>query len=120
MTYHYLASPYSSDNPDTRERRLDAAFDALAFLIKHKFWAYSPIVHCHEIAIRNGLPSSYHFWQQYNHAMMLSSKSLFVLTIDGWDESLGVADEIAFARRINLTTKFLHPLNNTYVIKKVE
>jgi len=52
--------------------------------------------------------------------MMLSSKSLFVLTIDGWDESLGVADEIAFARRINLTTKFLHPLNNTYVIKKVE
>jgi hypothetical protein len=118
MTYHYLASPYSHPNADTRERRLDAAMDATAFLLKQKLWTYSPIVHCHQLAVLHNLPTSYDFWKPYNIAMLNSAHTLLVLTIEGWDTSAGVADEIDYAHRLKLPTKFIHAHNSTYIIRR--
>jgi hypothetical protein len=92
----YLATPYTKFNPD-----IDAAFrDASALaakLLEHDVKVYSPIAHCHPIAIYGGLnPRDHAIWIPFNEAMMTASAALLVAQMEGWRESFGVLHEIKF------------------------
>jgi Domain of unknown function (DUF1937) len=107
MSYLYLASPYSHTDPDVMHARYLDARDALAWLIKQRLWAYSPITHCHEIAIQHTLPRDAEFWWDYNRLMILNSRGLMVLRIDGWQHSAGVTRERDYALDLKLPVKYL-------------
>jgi len=102
MTYHYLASPYSSPDPAIMHERALAAQQATAWLLIRRTWVYSPIVHCHELALAHSLPKDFDFWKEYNFAMLERAQGLIILTIDGWKESKGMTAEIAYARELGL------------------
>lgn len=104
--YTYLASPYSG-TLETQTRRYDLVLKATAWMLANRYWAYSPIVHCHVIAQREGLPTSAAFWQSYNHRMIICSESLTILCIPGWRESIGVSEERTFARSLEKPIKYL-------------
>lgn len=93
----YLASPYSSPDPLIMKTRFLLAEQCTAELLKRKIWVYSPIVHCHELAHKYDLPKDHEYWLAYNFAMLRRCESLAILTIPGWRESKGVAEEIKFA-----------------------
>mgnify|MGYP001810783450 CR=1 FL=1 len=93
----YLASPYSHDNPEIMQMRYFGAMDATAHLLKQHVAVYSPIVHCHEIAKVHELPTDFEFWMRYNYRMLSAARKLLVLTLDGWDKSVGVRAEITYA-----------------------
>jgi hypothetical protein len=107
MTFKYLASPYSHPLATTRELRYRDARQATAWLLRHRIWAYSPIVHTHEMAIAGGMPADAAFWQDYNHAMIDQADELLVLTIEGWKESVGVTEEITYASDLNLPIRLM-------------
>jgi hypothetical protein len=75
---------------------------ATAWLLRQGIWTFSPIVHCHELAKRHSFPRDFLFWQNYNFAMLGASRGLFVLKLPGWQQSKGVAGEIAKAKELNL------------------
>jgi hypothetical protein len=120
MTYHYLASPYTHPELDVMDHRYEAAMSALNYLLQCRMWTYSPIVHCHELAKTHHLPRHAGFWRSYNRAMLDSARSLIILTIDGWDDSVGVADEMKTAKRLHLPTSFLHPNGDSYTLRSVK
>jgi hypothetical protein len=62
---------------------------------------FSPIVHCHEIADRFGLPGDFSFWKDYNERMLSVCDALCVLMLDGWSVSPGVNAEIIFAQSLD-------------------
>ena len=99
-SYIYLASPYSNSFPEVCHARYIEAMHATAWLLKRGIWVYSPIVHCHEMAREFGLPTDAKYWEAYNHVMISQARELWVLKIDGWQESKGVAEEIAFAKAL--------------------
>jgi hypothetical protein len=101
-TYVYLASPYSSPNLQVIQSRFDAAEKATAFLLKQSIWAYSPIVHCHVLARKYNLPTDTKYWREYNYAMVSGAKALLVLKLPGWQDSVGVADEVAYATSLGI------------------
>lgn len=117
MSYVYLASPYSDLSPRVREERFYAAMRATAWLLMQRIWVYSPIVHCHELAIRCSLRFDAEYWQEYNEAMLISANKLFVLGIDGWDKSKGVTGERAFAGLKNIPAQLIEPVEDISAYK---
>lgn len=103
----YLASPYTHPDPFVREERYLRAAKALSYLLSQKKWAYSPIVHCHELAKIGGLPPDAAFWQAYDFYVLSKCDTFMVLRIDGWEQSKGVAAELAEAERLGIPVKYL-------------
>lgn len=62
--------------------------------------AYSPIVHCHELAKIAELPKTAEFWEKYNFAMLERADALWVLMLPGWEDSKGCAAEAQEASRL--------------------
>ena len=98
MGYIYLASPYSHPDPAVRLRRYRAVRDATTWLLRRRLWVYSPIVHCHDLATSAELPTDFTFWAEYNYVMIDRADMLYVLTLDGHAESVGVAGERRYAQ----------------------
>lgn len=116
MSYIYVACPYTNINPEATpvERRItmnmrfrDVMFYT-AYLLKKKTWAYSPIVHCHEMAQLCQLPTDAAYWGEYNKAMLDESSGMAVLALDEWNESAGVLKEIKWARQLGLPYWGIH------------
>ena len=91
----YLANPYSSPDPDVRERRWDAACEAAADLMRQGHLVFSPIAHTHPIAQYGLAPNDGKFWKKQDAPIMDVCDSLAVLTLRGWRRSVGVQAEIA-------------------------
>ncbi len=80
---------------------------ATARLLKEGMIVYSPIVHCHNMAIMYDLPGNFEFWQWYNEGMIRAAEELYVLRLEGWDRSAGVSHEIKFARSLDYAITFI-------------
>lgn len=117
MSYTYIASPYSHPNPRVRADRYRQALDFVHWALEHKIWCYSPIVHCHELAVIYKLPFDISHWREYNEAMLQGCKHLIVLKLEDWDKSKGVDHEIRFADSLGKPISYMSPASvNAYRI----
>jgi hypothetical protein len=103
--FTYLASPYSGNEQENYEAA--AKFTAERMAQGHVI--FSPIVHCHQIAIDYNLPGDFNFWQNYNFAMLDIADELMVLKLPGWERSKGVAGEIDFAANAGIPVTYIEP-----------
>lgn len=104
----YLASPYSHPDPAIREDRFQAVCRAAAALIRDGHAVFSPVAHSHPIAAY-GLPTDWAFWETQMRHHLETSAEVVVLTLDGWQESVGVAAEIAIATELGKPVRYLVP-----------
>ena len=100
----YLASPYSDDDPEVRERRFHHALNAATDLSKKEV-VFSPIVYGHFLwaACANEgieLPFTFEYWESLNNPMIAACDTFAVLMLSGWENSLGVGAELALAQRL--------------------
>ncbi|MCP4566066.1 MAG: DUF1937 family protein [FCB group bacterium] len=105
----YLASPYSHDDSDVRERRFNEVCRVAAKLMKGGEFVYSPIAHTHPIA-QFGLPGDWSYWEVFDTLMLSKCDRMFVLMIDGWFESKGVQAEIRIAEKRGIPIKYIKEL----------
>lgn len=96
----YLASPYSHPDELVRHDRFAQALQATATMLRDGLIVYSPIVHCHPLARVYDLPTDFAFWQNYNFGILKHAEGLWVLMIDGFESSLGVQNEIIYAKEL--------------------
>ena len=97
MSYIYLASPYSHPDEHVRLARFIAVCREAAIIFKQKRRVFSPIIHCHPIAVQGDLDLGIDFWGDYAAAMMMHATSLHILKLPGWEDSKGVKLEITWA-----------------------
>lgn len=102
----YLASPYSHKDPAVVKARFLAVEKVSALLMLRDYAIFSPIMHCHVMATKYEMPTDAKYWQNYNTAFIRKADAMFVLTIDGWEESLGVTQEIGLAEELNLPVQY--------------
>lgn len=105
-SFVYIASPYSHENAHVRVTRYQEAVRFLRWCLKRQDWAYSPIVQTHDAALGGNLPYEFEFWQAYDRTMIRAASGVYVLCIDGWRESRGIADEMAFCSEIGKSVHF--------------
>ena len=104
---NYLAGPYSSVHIHIRERRYNQISFVAAQLMKRGECIYSPITSCHHIAIDYDLPFDTNFWLNHDLAILARCDKLLVLQLEGWEHSIGVQCEIAFADEHNIPVEYV-------------
>jgi Domain of unknown function (DUF1937) len=90
----YVATPYTRA-PGGLDAAFNAACEATGALIKQRIPAFSPIAHCHPIAIAAGIdPTDHKIWLPADAPLMAAAAALLVVKLPGWDESYGVQQEV--------------------------
>lgn len=107
MSYIYIASPYSSKDPEVMQARYEAVVAYTAAMFENKELAFSPIVHCHPLALLASLPRDIDFWELYDRVMVSHSSGLHMLRLPGWAESKGCQLECDFAGEIGLPIRYV-------------
>ena len=106
----YLASAYSHPDPAVRQYRYTAACKAAARLLQQGINVFSPMAHSLPIAQIGGLPeTTWAFWEPFDREYIALSEKVVVLTLDGWDQSVGVQAEIKIARELGKPVTYLAP-----------
>jgi len=106
----YLASAYSHSDPAVREARFQEICKIAAALIKSGHVVFSPIAHSHHIAILGKLmPTDWQLWKAQDEEHIRRCDELWVVTMDGWRESVGVQEEIRMAREMGKPVFTLDP-----------
>jgi hypothetical protein len=103
----YIASPYTHHNLDVMTSRYEAVLHYAGRLKSAGIPCFSPIAYGHEFFIRGYTPPYFTFWQSFNDHMILASSEVVVLTLPGYNESVGVQHEIEFARKNNMPVRFV-------------
>ena len=103
----YLAIPYSHHDPAIRQLRFDQVNRVAARLINEGHLIFSPISHSHHIAAEHGLHCGWEFWRRHDEFFLAVSSRLLILKLDGWDKSMGVMAEIAFAEKCGIDIEFM-------------
>jgi len=111
----YLATPYSKYPSGIEQAFIDASKLA-GLLMRAGMRVYSPIAHCHPIAIHASIdPMDHSIWLPFDRAMMQAADVLFVAHMDGWQESYGIAEEIKFFELARKPIFDLHPRELTLI-----
>lgn len=103
----YLASPYSHPEAEVMERRFNQVCYVAGAMMASGELVYSPIAHTHPIAVRCELPRGWDFWERFDRRMLSASSRLLVVKMSGWEESKGIAGEIAIAKEMGIPVEYL-------------
>ena len=95
----YLASPFTDPNQQIREERVKGATEAAINLLLQGIYAFSPIAYNGNWT-RRELPGDWGFWCEFDKLFLERCDALIVLKLDGWDRSVGVKEEIAYAAQL--------------------
>jgi hypothetical protein len=102
----YLVSPYSHPDAAVREHRFREACRAAAALLRAGHAVISPIAHSHPL-VEHGVPTDWSFWEEQDRELLACCDEVVVLMLDGWDQSVGVREEIRVAREIGKPVRFV-------------
>ena len=105
----YVASPYSHQNKEVESVRYGQVADFVQRHLKEGRLVYSPIVYAHALALRHALPTSAEWWWLFNKRMVEKCDRMWVLCLNGWENSRGVRDEIEYAKIIGKPVKMFSP-----------
>ena len=97
MKILYLASPYSHENELIRQRRYHLACRTAAKLMKADIAVFSPLANTIPAVEFGGLELSHHGFLRLDLPMLRRCDELLVLYLDGWQESIGVQQELGEA-----------------------
>lgn len=101
----YLSSPYSHPNASVRQNRFDAACRVAGRLMEEGYIVFSPIAHSHPIGQIMGKALDHEFWMRQCIALLRKSDEFAILTIDGWEMSKGIQQELEMAKLLHIPVR---------------
>lgn len=111
----YLAGPYSHDDQGVRHKRFEALNRKAAHLIADGHIVFSPISMTHPVeiarmAMDGSEPRNTDYWCDFDEAFMAFCTEIHVLKLDGWEQSKGVAREIAYFEQRGRPVIYAEPM----------
>ena len=105
----YLASPYSSKDPAIQQRRYISVCKAAAELMRRGVHVFSPIAHSWSVAEHGNLHGDFAFWQEIDFEWIRMCGAVWVYTLKGWQNSVGVQAETRYAECMQISIKEISP-----------
>jgi len=103
----FVISPYTHKNPDVVRDRVNRAEKYIAKLTMEGIVAYSTIAAMDHLVHKFELPNDYTYWKNHCTKMVSAAKEVYVLCLEGWEDSVGVQDEIKVATHHGKTIKYI-------------
>lgn len=105
----YLACPYTDPNPKIMQLRYAVNAQVAADLFKEGIMVFAASMHNAFIEEIANLKDRFSTWQAFNHLMIERSDRVLVVTLDGWEQSKGVQDQIQYAKKLNKNVELIEP-----------
>jgi hypothetical protein len=108
----YLASPYSHEDATVREARYRQACEFNGKCFEKGLTVFSPIVSSHVLAVdyvKDPKALGFDFWRRYDLAVLRHCGAIWVLQIDGWQASKGIAAELEAAKAVDIPGYYVTP-----------
>jgi hypothetical protein len=107
----YLASPYSSPYKWKRLQRFLEVAKAVGALKDRGIIAFSPICHSHPVTVHYLGDDHIAFdnWKDFDTEMIRRCDALWVLMLEGWDQSEGIKAELEIAKSLGKEILYLEP-----------
>jgi len=110
---YYLASVYSLNaDADLRQQRYEYALKRATEYTLKGIPVFSPIIHSHPMSVVYDMPCEFAFWEKLDYNYLDNCDALWVLKMDGWEQSRGVQAEIAYCKSIGKRIKFIECLDS--------
>lgn len=109
MGIRYLAIPYSHEDVKVKELRFEIANFVSAKLMQEGEIVFSPITHSHPL-VKYGLPGDWEYWKKQDESFLNICDSISIVQIQGWTESKGIRDEVAWMRKRGIEPEYINPL----------
>lgn len=106
MNVAYLAAPYTHADPKMMEQRHTIVNRFVYELMRKGILVYSPLTH--NVPINQlGINGDWKTWKDFDHEMLSRCDRLIVLKLPGWENSKGVAAEIARAKELHIPIEWV-------------
>lgn len=115
----YLACPFAHKDKDIMKLRLDIVTKVSAKLHEEGRFVFSPLTHNNPL-IDLGVEQSWEKWQSFDLSMLMKCDALYVLKLEGWQESKGVQHEIKTALTYGLPILELEYDMDNHQLKSLE
>lgn len=110
----YLASPYSHPDKSIRKERYEQVTKVGARLIMEGYHIFGPITESHNYQrVNSSVGHKWDFWKEHDELMMERCDEMWVLCLEGWEQSLGVQAEIKYAKYIGMHINYIN--QHTYL-----
>ena len=106
----YLACPYNHKKEGVRLYRFEQANKAASYLMQQGYIVFSPISMSHSIAVQEGLPLDWEFWEKFDRSFIEWCELLMVLKLKGFNNSVGISNEIQIAKELGKEIKYMVPI----------
>lgn len=94
----YLASPYTHKNKSIMQLRYKQVSEFGARLIKLGMVVFAPIPMSVPIAKYGEMTGAWDTWKHLDLTFLKKCKAMIVYKLSGWDSSLGVNEEVIYAK----------------------
>ena len=118
-TYIYLGLPYMHKEMYVRQLRAEISDIVSAELMNKGEHVYAPISSCHNIAVKYGLPGDWAYWKEMDEVFIRHCDKVMIITLVGWEESVGVTAEIKLAKKYKKPIEYIDPSPYLELIKGV-
>lgn len=108
MSYIYLASPYTHQDPNVLKIREKQISEIGYVLMKHGYNLFCPITQSHRLADVAHVVLGHEECMRVDLAFLEKADELFVVKLHGWDESRGVREEIQFAKQHGIPITYIN------------
>lgn len=68
---------------------------------------YLACPYTHPIVLAAGLPGDWEYWRKFARAYLEHSHRIVVLCLDGWEQSVGVTEELQIANELGIQIEYL-------------
>lgn len=107
----YLACPYAHRDLAVMKSRVVAATATAARLMLQGHNVFSPLTHSDPVAdyLSDQVRWDHGFWLSRDYQWIDACDELWILCLDGWEDSFGVKSETRYARKRGMPTVYLIP-----------
>ena len=112
----YVGQPYSDERMAVMRFRFEAGCALSAILIEAGYVVFAPIPHSHTIAeyMHPAIRCDHDTWMAQDLPWLEQCERMFVFCLPGWEDSKGLAREIAYAEEHGIDVVYLHPDHQYY------
>lgn len=108
----YLASPYTHDIREVEKARARAVAIAASFLTSLRFHVFAPIAYTEALRSHGNahtIPGDWSYWQIFDRYMIERCSTFAVLTLGGWQMSVGIEQETRIAHKLRREIVLIDP-----------
>lgn len=108
----YLASPYSTNADETlMEYRFQKTKEVVVKYLKQGYNVLSPVIYSHNLNKEFNISCEWDYWCKIDLDILKRCDELWVLTLPGYKESVGVQAEIKYASEFGIPIYYIGEAN---------